>query len=206
MLLVQVLHGSADGRPDDATERCREGFHDDDREPGGACGRGDLQAEKAATHDDEPAARHRDGLPQVVRVLERPQRDDTSRSLQPARGGSRRHHESVEGDGRAIPEVHTTPGEVESDGSHTEPKIEAETVYVLRRAELDAVEAPRARQVLLGERGPVVGKVALLPDKYHPAGETVASQLLACPEPGEGRAYDDHGARCRKVGDRSLLR
>ena len=100
------------------------------------------------------------------------------------RADAARDDESVEGVGRVIDHDHARGERAAGRG-----RPQAPVDVVVLASEVQALDLDTALQRLLGQRGPVVGKVRLVADDHDV--EALAAQRLGGAQAAQPRAYDD---------------
>ncbi len=164
-----------------------------------ATGGGHLEPDETGAdhHHLRPFPRRVEPLADREAVVEGPQRADTGHPVgprQPARAGTGRHDQPVEGELGPVVEANRTGAGVEGGRAMAEPELEAEGVEHVGRVVVDPLEVPDTGEELLRQRGPVVGGVPLVAHDDDRTLVLFVSELLGGAQPGERGA--DHEDRC----------
>ena len=139
--------------------------------------------------------------------MNRPSWTQVLRPGELARYGAGRDDDGVAVEHRAVFELDLAPLHVEPDGAAAQDLVHPQFARAPLVGQHRLLRRPRAGQHLLGQRGPVVGKVPLLADERDRPLEALPAQRLDGPPSGERGADDDdgavrRGAVCRQAGRR----
>lgn len=189
---------------------CR--FDDVDLAPGCTRRGGDLQTDEATADDDDPGARTQSPT-QGQGVWQRPQVVDVAFGWQlreMTRAHARGDHEVAPGRPRAVCQHDFVRVEVDTGRALAQPQRDVLLPEVIRAAQQNPLGWPLAREDLLGQRGPVVGRLQLLADERDPARPPGGPRGEGRGGP-RGRGSDDdqvlvvghHHVTCRLSGPRS---
>src|SRR5207249_11972288 len=84
--------------------------------------------------------------------------------------------DSVVGQAVAVVELHDALGGIDARGPDAEARLDPVLLPEAGRPDQRVVERALAAQVLLGERGPLVGRAGLLPDEHDLTLESLVAE------------------------------
>lgn len=191
MVRVQSGDDGAHGLAEGAGQRCRCRLDDGHLQPEGTGGGGDLGSDEAAADHHQPSAAGQ-FVPQRAGVVQGAQGVHSGQPFGAGEGAGRGAGRDDDAVGAHLPSVgepDRTVRRVEPDRTGAEQPLGRQVLVVRLQGEFRLAEG--AGQELLGQRGPVVGAVELVPDDDQPPVVALLAQRAGRREAGERGA--DHG-------------